>query len=423
MLASDKMSAVPISIQKAAYRGLGYRRLLLVVASTVVIGVLSSVNNLSAQARTEIAPARATKSETRRELPATSFYETPTPLPPANGGTLIRTEAFDDYDLSADMSALRILYHSRNASGTDVAVSGVVLIPAGKAPDGGWPVIAWAHGFSGVARRCAPSLMRNILNGPFLSMYLSLGYAVVATDYAGLGTYSRYATLDAESNAADVIYSISAAHAATPALGSKWIAMGDSQGAMVAVKVAELAEASDPHYLGSVAISGVANPKDIYQKLAQQSSAGMLGVLAYGIKSVFPELDPSDVFTGKGLAAFQEVESTCGIPGNAAISGAEMLKPDWEKNGFVQQFFTRNEVGQRPAHGPLLVIVGAMDAVIPASFTSQAVAQLCRQRDHVDFEQYPEVDAANVLSFSVRDQLNWIQARFAGRPETSNCKR
>jgi hypothetical protein len=288
-----------------------------VIASALAISTVL-IAHFSAQTATN--PTRATKSEARRALPATSFYETSTPLPPANAGALIRSEAFDDYDLSADMSALRILYHSRNASNQDVAVSAVVLIPAGKPPAGGWPVIAWAHGFSGVARLCAPSLTRNILNGPFLSMYLSLGYAVVATDYAGLGTYSRYAALDTESNATDVMYAIPAAHEATPLLSPKWIAMGNSQGAMAAIKVAERSAPSDSGYLGSIAISGVANPKDLYEGLARKPD-GMLAVLAYGIKTVFPEFKPSDMFADKGLATFEQVDSTCGIPGNAACQG------------------------------------------------------------------------------------------------------
>ena len=409
---------MPIGQRENARNYKSYRGTFLLI-SVLVVG-MTCRGILFGQNPTTTPPR--TKSETRRELRATSFYETTSPLPPGKPGTLIRSEAFDDYDLSAEMSALRILYHSRSASDKDVVVSAVVLIPAGKPPAGGWPVIAWAHGFSGIARRCAPSLMRNILNGPFLSMYLSLGYAVVATDYAGLGTYSRYAALDAESNAEDVVNSIPAARAATPLLSSNWMVMGDSQGALVAIKVAERSEPFDPDFLGSVAISGVANPRDLYERMAQKSPDSMLAVLAYGIKTVFPDFKPGDMLTDKGLATSEQIESTCGTPGNAAILGAEILKPDWEKNHSVQQFLSRNEAGQKPARGPLLIIAAAADPVVPASLTSHVVDQMCRQHDHVDYEEYPEVDAGSVLGVSVREQMNWIQARFAGRAATSNCK-
>jgi hypothetical protein len=48
----------------------------------------------------------------------------------------------------------RILYHSRGASGKDIAVSGFALIPY-AAPDGPRPV--WAHGSVGQGDSCAPS--------------------------------------------------------------------------------------------------------------------------------------------------------------------------------------------------------------------------------------------------------------------------
>lgn len=50
------------------------------------------------------------------------------------------------------------------------------------------PVIAWAHGTSGVARRCAPSLMKDVEYGTEgLMPMVAAGFAVVATDSAGLG--------------------------------------------------------------------------------------------------------------------------------------------------------------------------------------------------------------------------------------------
>ena len=76
-------------------------------------------------------------------------------------------------------------------NGKDVAVSAVVLIPDGKPPGGGWPVIAWAHEFRGTARQCAPSLMKNLGAGSILAMFANLGFAVVATDYAGFGRRFR----------------------------------------------------------------------------------------------------------------------------------------------------------------------------------------------------------------------------------------
>jgi len=98
-----------------------------------------------------------------------------------------------------------------------------------------------------------------------------------------------------------------------------------------------------------------------------------------------------------------------------------MLTPDWEDNGFVQQFFARNTIGQRPAYGPLLIISSDADPVVRTGMTARVVARMCKERDMLQFHQYQYSEFAGVLGDSVRDQLTWIQARFAGRPPSGNC--
>src|SRR6202048_5379205 len=58
----------------------------------------------------------------------------------------------------------RVLYHSRRPNDSDVTVSGTVAIPSGHPPAAGWPLIAWTHGTTGLALRCAPS--KDTVDGP-----------------------------------------------------------------------------------------------------------------------------------------------------------------------------------------------------------------------------------------------------------------
>jgi hypothetical protein len=193
---------------------------------------------------------RAVAERSQRELqrlPLTEFYDTPRPLPPAEPGELIRAMPFEDYNLPPEVEAVRFLYHSRAAAGADVAASGVVLFPDREPPAQGWPIIAWAHEFSGVARQCAPSLLRNPEHGPFLTIYVGLGYAVVVSDYAGLGTDFPNAAADIPSEPSDVIYSVPAARRAVRGLGSPWLSMATGEGALASIGVAEdEGEISDP---------------------------------------------------------------------------------------------------------------------------------------------------------------------------------
>lgn len=382
-------------------------------ALAVLLGCVSG--SPLAQVKTGQSPV---KPEIRRTFPLTKFYDTPHPLPAGKPGELIRKEEFEEYDLPPGVLAVRILYHSRSASGEDVATSGVVLYPDANPPAGGWPVIAWAHDLNGVARQCAPSLVRNLQHGPFLSMYVSLGYAVVATDYTGLGTNFRSAFSDMQSNAADVVYSIPAARAALPQLGSRWITIGIGEGGLAAVGLAELeSEIRDQNYLGAIVISGLNDLQDSYDHPAPTS----LLFLAYGVRTVYPGFEVRDVLTDKALSFYARLEQSCGEATDTKLSASEIAKPGWENNRFVKEYFNRNRPGQRQALGPLLVIASGANPAMPISNVSRVIARMCGQGDRVQFENYADADPGSVIGESVRDQINWIQSRFAGRPAPSNC--
>ena len=292
-----------------------------------------------------------------------------------------------------------------------------------KPPAGGWPVIEWAHGAAGVARQCAPSLMKNVGNGPVLSMYVNLGYAVVAADYAGLGTDFRNAFLDAPSNATDVINSIPAARAAVPQLGARWIVMGAEEGGVTAVAVAEKENVvRDPGYLGAIAISDVASAKEIYQHSTHGSSSIFLISLVYGTKTVYPQFQETDVLTEKALALYHRIQQMCSEARNLPeLSPAETVKQGWENNSFVRQYFVRNSLGQARTYAPILVISGDADQAFLAAVTAPAIASMCKQGDRVQWERYPDFDPGRVIGDSVRDQVEWIEARFSGRPSATNC--
>jgi hypothetical protein len=85
----------------------------------------------------------------------------------------------------------RVMYHSQAIDGTDIAVTGLIATPDDAAPT--HEVVTWAHGTTGIADSCAPSLnpssseMVLLANG-----LLDKGYVVTATDYEGLGTPGRH---------------------------------------------------------------------------------------------------------------------------------------------------------------------------------------------------------------------------------------
>jgi len=359
-------------------------------------------------------------------LPRTAFYDTPATLAATRPGALLRQEAADGYELPPGARAVRILYHSRDAEGRDVATSAVVLVPAGTPPPGGWPIIAWAHGTSGVGRMCAPSLMKDLAYGEegLLPMVRN-GYAVVATDYHGLGTEGPHEYVSKTAQARDVIDAIPAARAAAPTLGRRWVVDGHSQGGLAAWGVAEIERtAKAPDYLGAVAVAPATHLEVLAaMKTAPKGVAYYLDYLAFAIHARWPAFRPDDMLTGAALARYHDVTSKgCWDYAYASYLdvGPGALKPGWSERPAAKAFFASNVVGEIPV-GPMLVIAGEADQTVALAGVKAAVASACRRGSTLAFRTYPGLDHDPVMFKSTPDQLVWIGARFAGRPAAGGC--
>jgi hypothetical protein len=253
-------------------------------------------------------------------------------------------------------------------------------------------------------------------------MYVGLGYAVVASDYAGLGTNFPYAVLDVPSNAQDVINSVAAARTALPQLGSKWLVAGYAHGSRVAVGVAEaLPKNSNKEYLGAIGILGVADPPEFFEHLGHGPSYPKLIFLAQGIKNQYAEFRVDDMLTDKSMTLYKNLGDSCEESIGEAPNSNELLKAGWQNNPYIKDFFSKNALGRKPAFSPLLLISGETDGEAPSSLTAALVSRLCQQKDPVLFVNYPGLNPSAVLGNSVGEQVSWIRARFSGQPAPSNC--
>lgn len=367
--------------------------------------------------------------DAERALPTTRFYRPPTSGTTAKPGTLVRSEPATDFALPPGSTATRILYHTRTANNADTLASGVVLVPYGQPPKHGWPLLAWSHGTSGVANHCAPSLMKSLFyNWEGLYEYIMLGYAVVATDYAGLGTEGRHAYLDMLSNATDVVNSVPAAHAAVPDLSQKWLVVGHSQGGLASLGVAELeGEIKDPNFLGTVALAGASDLQDSIHAVLKARVPVLNGLMAfwvYGVKTVYPKLDLKDVLTHQALIIYgASVEDGCSAASGAftALPTDEILQPGWNENQYIQQFLARDRPGAHSTFGPLLLVVGGDDPLFTVSASRKIFQRLCAAGGQIQRKIYPGLTHDPVVYGSFRDQMDWIAARFAGSPAPSDC--
>lgn len=163
-----------------------------------------------------------------------AFYRTSDSEIAGAPGSLIREEIRPGAPAGA--TAHRVLYRSTSPDGKPIAVSGIVIIPPGTPPPGGWPIVAWAHPTSEIVPHCAPSLaiflFQQIAGSREL---LEQGYAIAATDYPGLGTPGPHPYLVGDSEARAVIDSVRAARSlAGPENSNRFAVWGHSQGGQAA---------------------------------------------------------------------------------------------------------------------------------------------------------------------------------------------
>ena len=375
--------------------------------------------------------AEAISLEAEDELPLTRFYDPPEPLPRAAPGTLIRSQPFAGYRLPKGARAVRILYHSLALNGEDVAVSGVVLIPGGKPPDGGWPLIAWAHGTSGVARMCAPSLMKDVAYGDEgLMPMVAAGFAVVATDYAGLGAPGQHAYLNKIPQASDVIFSVPAARQAVSGLSNRWVAIGHSQGGIAVWGVAEReVTLQDPTYAGAISVAGYMDFESwASDSVAPDPQTALFWPLeAFGIKASYPSFDLSRMLTPAGMRVYTDVTAKgCYYRAYAlcrALGQVALARADWAAAPEAQKYLRDSQSGDKPIVGPLLVVAGDDDSVVSIKSIVASVNHACGIGLPIEFLHRAGLDHDPLMQQMTPEILRWARDRLDHNPWVGNCPR
>jgi hypothetical protein len=207
-------------------------------------------------------PGSALAAEPATGPHGSAFYKPPARLPGTSHGDVIRSRPLRGGDaLKGARRNTLVLYRSVGTSARPIAVSGAVSIPKGRAPKGGWPVVTFAHGTVGIADQCAPSRVStgsaDFANyyayvQPMERSWLKRGWAVVQTDYEGLGTPGTHPYLNGPSEGRSVLDMVRAARRLDGSLSDVVAIAGHSQGGQAALSAA----ATAPRYTPSSRSAG-----------------------------------------------------------------------------------------------------------------------------------------------------------------------
>ena len=330
--------------------------------------------------------------------------------------------------------AFKLTYVSTDQLGRRALSTGELFLPKGSAPAGGWRLISWAHGTSGLADGCAPS---NV--GPaepkrdftYLHNWMKEGYAVVASDYVGLGTPGLPAYLGGRSEAHNIVDIVKAGRAfasrrlpVSERLSRRWVVIGQSQGGGAAIYTARYATQFGGRgldYLGAVGTGVPANVETILAGVGPQSSFSS-GLTAYGayilasLRSWYPALHVDSILTPTGRHYLAVAQRVCIDPLDTAMQGVVVGRWLTATLGSLPRWTqTINSYMKMPETGfdkPFFMAHGLRDQDVPYTLTGPYVAKLKANHQPVTFRTY-DSDHSGTLLLSQKASHPFVRRLFA----------
>ena len=355
-------------------------------------------------------------------------YDGPIPSP----GSLIESVPLDPaLSVPGAAEAYRILYSTVDQHDSPAVSTAAVFVPPGHAPEGGWPVIAWAHGTVGLGDDCTPSARpRSDRDDEYLTHWLDQGYVVVGSDYVGLGTPGLMSYLNSVSTAHSVVDSVIALHRMDLPLSPKWAIVGQSQGGGAAINSArwatEFSRGSGLDYRGVVATGTPFNVERIVKQagpdmalppnLGPAANSYTAYILA-GFRDARPDIDVNSVLTPAGRNGVDKAETLCKTPLDEELV-------DMTPSGFFRAPLASlpgavealDRYMGTPTSGydrPIFLGVGLLDRDVPPDMSQQLYDQLRAHGQDVILKTYADQDHSGTVLASTVDSTPFLRAQFA----------
>ncbi len=361
-----------------------------------------------------------------------AFYTPPSPLPAGSAGDVIWARTAPSIDANAN--AYKILYRSTGVDGAAIAVSGTVLVPkAAWTGSGTRPLTAYASGTQGWADSCAPSreMDSNAFDEGFaVTNLLAKGWAVVVTDYPGLGTPGdhQYNVGISEGHAV-----LDALRAATrlPETGlsasTKMAIEGYSQGGGAAGWAAQQKTTYAPS-LNLVGVAGGGTPANLQAVKSNIDGSPFFAFLAgtaIGFRAAYPSLNVNSYLTLYGKLAISTLNGLCQLPALALYAFHHLTEytinnVDPTTTPAFTAALNANNLGTVKPAVPVLQYHGAIDEVIPYAVEQKLHDQWCALGARSQLTPWIGEHVTTQL-LAQTDVVNWIANRFAGQTAPSNC--
>lgn len=376
----------------------------------------------------------------------TGFYQTAHNFSVSKPGDVLKIEPINATllrDIPKGTTAFRFQYVSEDLHGRKVPATGFIAFPyASRLNSHKYPVVAYAHGTSGVFPGCAPSAIPNLREYGSWAFLVARGYAVIATDYAGPGNnYTAHQYLASPAQAQDVYYSVAAAQRLFgSSLTTEWMSVGHSQGGGAVWALAESPLLrQNPlalgKYLGTVAQAPGVRLKDMALAALNSSSSdvasarGVLGEVGWvilGLRSILPE-DPQLWVSPRFRKRLELATLT-----QACYASMESLVADldftevinFSDASFSYALDTMQNLtirGNGRSAQPILVVQGLSDVSVLPQVVEMSQEADCRSGNEIHLHLYPGLDHDPVIPAAAPSFLQWMDDRFSAIQTWGKC--
>ncbi|WP_407547622.1 alpha/beta fold hydrolase [Streptomyces sp. Pv4-95] len=330
----------------------------------------------------------------------------------------------------------RIMYRTTDRVGKSIAVTGTVLTPRTPHHDPR-PIIAFAPGTQGLADKCAPS--RQMAEGTEyealpIKKLLDQGYAVVVTDYQGLGTPGVHTYMNREVQGRAVLDSIRAAQhldeADLPDAGPVAL-YGYSQGGGAAASAAELAHTYAPELKIKGAVVG-APPADMNKVADSLDGSAYSAFFNYALSGLAAGygVDIAPYLNARGervTSDLRDNQCTTQAIGKYPFLQSRFLTVDGRplterlKHAPWNTIVAEQQLGKRKPALPILLSHSVLDDVIPHQVGKNLAADWCRQGATVKFASNYIPTHIAATEGTVAEGIPWLADRFSGKAAPSTC--
>ncbi|WP_216893801.1 lipase family protein [Nocardia alni] len=297
-------------------------------------------------------------------------------------------------------------YWTSESNGTPQRASGALFVPPGPAPAGGWPIMAYDHGTSGLGPNCggvsdpATRVLTWGAEDQVLRYFVSRGFAVVAPDYLGLGRFDTgpHPYLELKSEATATIDLVRAARATHPALSRTWAVMGESQGGQAALGTAHLQRtyAPDLDFRGVITLDPASDLEDVLPAAGPwvpnipgsggNDATGYIAMILVGLRETHPEVNVDSYLSPRGRELVDGIGGLCLRDIVSRAHGAsigDLLSRQLTTPAFHTALASYMAVPTSGYNAPILLLTNATDTQVPSPLHAALAAQFAA--NGVDF--------------------------------------